>query len=73
VEDNDENDGIWSILYARAEELIGVSRTVFQTSIRHQLVTKTLRDSFPDREFESIPTACHLEEDGVTLNWYDGV
>ena len=67
-----KDDEIWNKLYTEAEKLIGTSTKEFDQSIRHNLVLKTLQEKFEgkDREFRSLPLACHRLQDPEYVEWH---
>lgn len=57
--DDKSDEEEWKLLYEAARNLIGVSSTEFDQSIRHNTVLNTLKKAFPDRGIKPLPLACH--------------
>ena len=65
------DDEEWKLLYEAARNLIGVSSTEFEHSIRHNTVLHTLQKAFPDRGIKSLPLACHrLAKGSPYVRWH---
>ncbi|KAG6860692.1 hypothetical protein C0995_008605 [Termitomyces sp. Mi166 len=66
-----DDDAEWQLLYNAARSIIGTSTTEYNHSIRHNTVLKTLQESYPDRNVQSLPLACHrLAEDSPYVQWH---
>ncbi|KAI0689662.1 putative pyranose oxidase [Cytidiella melzeri] len=67
------DDDEWKLLYDAASNLIGVSSTEFDKSIRHSTVLETLMKSeeFKNRGVKALPLACHrLAEGSPYVRWH---
>lgn len=70
--DTHKDNELWNKLYSEAEKIIGTSSKEFDESIRHNLVLRTLQQRFnqKDRQFKSLPLACHRLEDPEYVEWH---
>nr|ALJ82907.1 hypothetical protein [Irpex lacteus] len=65
------DDDEWKLLYEAARNLIGVSSTEFDQSIRHNTVLHTLQKAFPNRGIKPLPLACHrLAKGSPYVRWH---
>ncbi|KAI0084963.1 putative pyranose oxidase [Irpex rosettiformis] len=70
-EDETVDDDEWKLLYEAARNLIGVSSTEFEESIRHNTVLDTLKKAFPKRGIRPLPLACHrLAKGSPYVRWH---